>query len=107
MNDPDQENFDPIAAKFADTATVNKLMRQAGHEAVAKARCLGLLDAPTPQQLRAALLEKIKQLDIAEQIELIEAAWDNLTAQTSEVALTEAQKTELDRRLDRHRARKT
>ena len=38
-------------------------------------------------------------LDIDEQIELVEAIWDGLVSRDAAPSLTEAQKTELDRRL--------
>ena len=39
-------------------------------------------------------------LSIAERIELIGEIWDSMAAVPEAIALTEAQKTELDRRLD-------
>lgn len=44
----------------------------------------------------------ILNLSTAERIELIGDIWDSLTEVPEAIALTEAQKTELDRRLDAH-----
>lgn len=48
----------------------------------------------------ATLLQAIAALPRDEQIELIEAVWDRLAAQDEAPALSEAQRQELDRRLD-------
>jgi len=45
----------------------------------------------------------ILNLSIAERIELIGDIWDSLAEVAEAVTLTEAQKAELDRRLDAHR----
>jgi putative addiction module component (TIGR02574 family) len=45
----------------------------------------------------------ILNLTIAERIELIGDIWDTMAEVPEAVALTEAQKSELDRRLDAHR----
>lgn len=45
------------------------------------------------------LLDEIKQLDIAERIQLVEDLWDSVATRSSDFPITEAQKTELDRRL--------
>ncbi len=45
------------------------------------------------------LLQQVRVLDIDEQIELVEAIWDGLVSRDAAPSLTEAQKTELDRRL--------
>jgi len=45
----------------------------------------------------------ILNLSIAERIELIGDLWDSLAESPETVVLTEAQKTELDRRLEAHR----
>jgi putative addiction module component (TIGR02574 family) len=45
----------------------------------------------------------ILNLTIAERIELIGDIWDTIAEVPEAVALTEAQKTELDKRLDAHR----
>ncbi|MBR7746112.1 addiction module protein [Undibacterium baiyunense] len=47
----------------------------------------------------SALLDEIKQLDIAERIQLVEDLWDSVATRSSDFPITEAQKTELDRRL--------
>ncbi|MFC0351982.1 addiction module protein [Undibacterium danionis] len=47
----------------------------------------------------STLLGKIKQLDIAERIQLVEDLWDSVATRSSDFPITEAQKTELDRRL--------
>lgn len=45
----------------------------------------------------------ILSLSIAERMELIGDLWDSMAEVPEAIALTEAQKTELDRRLDAHR----
>ncbi len=45
----------------------------------------------------------ILNLCIAERIELIGDLWDSMAETPEAIALTEAQKAELDRRLDAHR----
>lgn len=42
---------------------------------------------------------EIQSLTVSERILLAEALWDSVVAEGSEIALTDAQKTELDRRL--------
>ena len=48
-----------------------------------------------------SLLPEILQLNIAERIQLVEDIWDSISTTTEEIDLTEAQKKELDIRLDR------
>jgi len=50
-----------------------------------------------------AARKDILNLSVAERIDLIGELWDSLTEIPEAVALTEAQKAELDRRLDAHR----
>jgi putative addiction module component (TIGR02574 family) len=47
--------------------------------------------------------KEILNLSVAERIELIGDLWDSLTEAPEAVPLTEAQKAELDRRLDAYR----
>lgn len=54
--------------------------------------------------MNAQLLQQASTLDIDEQIELVEAMWDSIVSRGAAPALTEAQKTELDRRLADHLA---
>ncbi|OBP14174.1 addiction module protein [Rheinheimera sp. SA_1] len=42
---------------------------------------------------------EIQSLTVSERIVLAEALWDSIVAEDGEIALTEAQKAELDRRL--------
>lgn len=42
---------------------------------------------------------KIESLTVSQRILLVEALWDSIVAEESEIELTEAQKEELDRRL--------
>ena len=51
-----------------------------------------------------ASLPEIAQLSAAERIQLVEDIWDTIAAEPEAVALTEAQKQELDRRLDDYHA---
>ena len=54
--------------------------------------------------MNTQLLQQASVLDINEQIELVEAIWDGIVSRGDAPALTEAQKTELDRRLAGHLA---
>jgi len=48
------------------------------------------------------LLQQASILDIYDQIELVEAIWNNIVSRGAAPSLTDAQKTELDRRLADH-----
>lgn len=52
--------------------------------------------------MNTQLLEQARVLAIDEQIELAEAIWDGIVSRNAVPPLTEAQKTELDRRLAYH-----
>ena len=54
--------------------------------------------------MNTQLLQQARVLDIDEQIELVEAIWDGIVSQGLAPSLTEAQRTELDRRLAYHLA---
>ena len=54
--------------------------------------------------MHSQLLQQASVLDVDEQIELVEAIWDGIVSRGAAPALTEAQKTELDRRLADHLA---
>ena len=54
--------------------------------------------------MNTQLLQQARVLDIDEQIELVEAIWDGIVSRGAVPLLTEAQKTELDRRLADHLA---
>jgi len=56
------------------------------------------------QIINTQLLQQARVLDIDEQIELVEAIWDGIVSRGAAPPLTEAQKTELDRRLADHLA---
>ena len=56
------------------------------------------------QIMNTQLLQQARVLDIDEQIELVEAIWDSIVSRGAAPSLTEAQKTELDRRLADHLA---
>ncbi len=49
-------------------------------------------------------VEEIKKLSIAERILVVEEIWDSIAAEQESLAVTEAQKEELDRRLDAYYA---
>ena len=49
--------------------------------------------------MNTELLQQASVLDIDEQIELVEAIWDGIVSRGAAPSLTDAQKTELDRRL--------
>ena len=46
----------------------------------------------------------IDRLRVEERLALVEEIWDSIAADSSAVPLTDAQRTELDRRLDEHEA---
>jgi putative addiction module component (TIGR02574 family) len=48
------------------------------------------------------LLQQASVLDIEDQIELVEAIWNNIASRGAAPSLTNAQKTELDHRLTDH-----
>lgn len=50
------------------------------------------------------LLQQASILDIDEQIELVEAIWNNIASRGAAPSLTDTQKTELDHRLADHLA---
>jgi putative addiction module component (TIGR02574 family) len=54
--------------------------------------------------MNTQLLEQARKLDINEQIDLVEAIWDGIASRGETPPLTDAQKTELDRRLANHLA---
>lgn len=54
--------------------------------------------------MNAQLLQQASLLEIDEQIELVEAIWDGIVSRGAVPAITETQKTELDRRLANHLA---
>ena len=53
--------------------------------------------------MSAVSLAEITQLSTAERIQLAEDIWDTIAAKPEEIALTEAQTDELDRRLEDYR----
>ena len=50
------------------------------------------------------LLEQVRQLSVDEQLELVEALWDDIAERNGVPPPTDAQKGELDRRLADHEA---
>ena len=54
--------------------------------------------------MNTQILEQAKALNVDEQIELVEAIWDGIVSRGAAPSLTDAQKTELDRRLADHLA---
>jgi len=54
--------------------------------------------------MQSALLEEIKKLSVSERILLVEEIWDGIVdAGDAAVSLSDAQRTELDRRIDTYR----
>jgi putative addiction module component (TIGR02574 family) len=49
-------------------------------------------------------LDEVLRLPVAERIRLVEAIWDSIAEDSAAVPLTDAQRTELDRRLAEHEA---
>ena len=54
--------------------------------------------------MNTPLFDQVRQLSVEEQIELVEALWDNIVERNAVPGPTEAQKAELDRRLSEHAA---
>ncbi len=54
--------------------------------------------------MNTQLLQQASMLDIDEQIELVEAIWNGIVSRDAAPSLTDAQITELDRRLEDHLA---
>ena len=48
--------------------------------------------------------EAIQKLSVADRLALIEALWDSITAEPDAAPLTDAQKREIDRRLEQYEA---
>ncbi len=49
-------------------------------------------------------IEELLKLSVAERIQLVEDLWDSIAADADDFPLTDAQKAELDRRLEEHEA---
>jgi putative addiction module component (TIGR02574 family) len=54
--------------------------------------------------MNTQLLDEARKLSVDEQIELAEALWDNIVERNAVPPLIDAQKAELDRRIDDHEA---
>jgi putative addiction module component (TIGR02574 family) len=54
--------------------------------------------------MNTQLLDQARKLSVDEQIELVEALWDDIVERNAVPPLTEAQITELDRRIADHEA---
>ncbi len=52
--------------------------------------------------MNTEILDKARQLSLEEQLELVEALWDNIVERNAVPGLSAAQKAELDRRLAEH-----
>ena len=48
-------------------------------------------------------VSEILQLSVAERIQIVEDIWDSISESPEELALSEAEKLELDKRLERYR----
>ena len=86
----------PLAAHVKGSAYVR-------HRVARRAK-LAALDFNGDQIMNTQLLQQARVLDIDEHIELVEAIWDGIVSRGAVPPLTEAQKTELDRRLADHLA---
>lgn len=51
--------------------------------------------------MEMTLTQEILKLSVAERIQLVEDVWDSIAATPEQLSVTEAQKTELDRRRQR------
>jgi putative addiction module component (TIGR02574 family) len=47
-------------------------------------------------------MDEIRRLSVSERIQLVEDIWDTIATSHEEVPLTDAQRVELDRRLEEH-----
>lgn len=54
--------------------------------------------------MNAQLLSQVRQLSVQDQLELVEALWESIAKRNAVPGPTDAQKTELDRRLAEHEA---
>lgn len=54
--------------------------------------------------MNTQLLDQARKLSVDERVELVEAIWDSIADQQAGLPITEAQKSELDRRLADHEA---
>jgi len=54
--------------------------------------------------VHAQILSQARQLSVQDQLELVEALWDGIAKRNAVPGPTDAQKTELDRRLADHEA---
>lgn len=54
--------------------------------------------------MNTRLFDEARQLSVEDQLELVEALWDEIAKRNAAPQLTAAQKTELDRRLVDHEA---
>jgi putative addiction module component (TIGR02574 family) len=54
--------------------------------------------------MAAPSLDEIRKLSVAERIQLVEDIWDSIAASQAEVPLTEAQREDLDRRIEAYEA---
>lgn len=54
--------------------------------------------------MNTQLLDQARKLSVDERVELVEAIWNSIADQQAVLPITEAQKSELDRRLADHQA---
>ncbi|MGB9428936.1 MAG: addiction module protein [Gammaproteobacteria bacterium] len=54
--------------------------------------------------MNTQLLDQVRQLSLEDQLDLVEALWDDIAGRNGVPLPTEAQKTELDRRIAEHEA---
>lgn len=52
--------------------------------------------------MKAIQLSDVLELPVAERLKLVEAIWDSIAASPEALSLTEAQRTELERRLEEY-----
>jgi putative addiction module component (TIGR02574 family) len=67
-------------------------------------RCLRNLVGVYFVEMNTQLLDQARQLSLEDQLELVEALWDDIAGRDGIPLPTEAQKAELDRRLAEHEA---
>lgn len=101
----------PIAVSEGGDRELNTVAQGAGRETIEKGPCQPAF-ASLPRAAAArynyamntSLFDQVRQLSVEEQIELVEALWDNIVERNAVPGPTEAQKAELDRRLSEHAA---
>lgn len=92
-----------MASQTPSGSSLDALLLLFRHKMSRRAR-IAALALKGSRIMNTQLLQQASALDIDKQIELVEAIWDGIVSRGAAPTLTEAQKTELDRRLADHLA---